>query len=113
MSRQTNMKRHSSVDIQLDRINTIAKRATKTGNRKVLTELCRKIDLAKTRAGNGKIPYGFVTNIVCETKEVCPWVSRDKVMNHYRSLHYDKFQKKEQEVVLSNQMLPPLHREKR
>ena len=59
------------------------KQATKVVNKVVLAELCSQLDKAK-QENNGKTPYGFVAKQVKKMQLVCPWLSRDMVMNEYR-----------------------------
>ena len=72
--------------IRRDRLRKVAKRAAKAARKQVLDELCSKITNARKGSGDGRIPYGLVSNLVRETTPVCPWVNRDVIMNHYRTL---------------------------
>ena len=62
-----------------------AKRGTKAAKLSILSELCCKIDQVKQ--SQNRIPYGFVSGLVTESKAVFPWVTRDAINNHYRSVH--------------------------
>ena len=73
-------KRNSNQSIE--RLLKTAKRGTKAAKLSILTELCCKIDQVKQR--QNRIPYGFVSGLVAESKSVFPWVTRDKINNHYR-----------------------------
>ena len=59
------------------------KQAAKVVNKVVFVELCSQLDKAK-QENNGKPPYGFVAKQVKKMQLVCPWLSRDMVMNEYR-----------------------------
>ena len=72
--------------IRRDRLRKVAKRAAKAARKQVLDELCSKITNARKGSGDGRIPYGLVSNLVRETTPVCSWVNRDVIMNHYRSI---------------------------
>jgi hypothetical protein len=62
-----------------------AKRRTKVAKLSILSELCCKIDQVKQ--SQNSIPYGFVSGLLTESKAVFPWVTRDAINNHYRSVH--------------------------
>ena len=49
----------------------------------VLSKLCDQIDKVVT-GDNKRIPYGFVAKQVKAMNDVCPWLSRDSIMNYYR-----------------------------
>ena len=72
--------------IRRDRLRKVAKRAAKAARKQVLDELCSKITNARKGSGDGRIPYGLVSNLVRETTPVCSWVNHDVIMNHYRSI---------------------------
>ena len=61
-----------------------AKRGTKAAKISILTELCSKID--QVIQEQNRIPYGFVSQLVADSKSVFPWVTRDAINNHYRRL---------------------------
>ena len=48
----------------------------------VLSKLCDQIDDVTT-GDNKRIPYGFVAKQVKAVNGVCPWVTRDSIMNYY------------------------------
>ena len=73
-------KRNSNQSIE--RLQKTAKRGTKAAKLSILTKLCYKIDQVKQR--QNRIPYGFVSGLVTESKSVFPWVTRDAINNHYR-----------------------------
>ena len=71
-------------NLSIERLQKTAKRATKAAKLSVLTELCYKIDHVKQK--QDRIPYGFVRDLVAESKSVFPWVTRDAINNHYRKI---------------------------
>ena len=50
----------------------VSERATNIGQKSVLTELCCQIDHSKKLSNNSKIPYLFVSRLVCEAKSQFP-----------------------------------------
>ena len=71
-------------NLSIERLQKTAKRATKAAKLCILTELCYKIDQVKQR--QDRIPYGFVSGLVRESRSVFPWVTRDAINNHYRKI---------------------------
>jgi len=65
----------------------VAKEAKAT----VLSKLCGHINNAKKLDANKRIPYGYVSRQVKAMKHVCPWVTRDLIMNYYRKRSKDKY----------------------
>ena len=72
----------------IKRLQKTAKRGTKAAKLSILTELCYKIDQVKQK--QNRIPYGFVSQLVAESKSVIPWVTRDAINNHYRRLQHEQ-----------------------
>ena len=64
----------------INHVQSFAKKAKDA----VLDKLCEQIILSKAN-NNGKIPYGLTAKIVKETKSVCPWLTRDHILNRMRS----------------------------
>ena len=50
----------------------------------ILRNLCNQIDEAKKSNDANRIPYGFVARQVAGMKLLCPWLTRDTIMNEYR-----------------------------
>ena len=50
----------------------------------ILNNLCDHIDKARETSGNNRIPYGFVSGQIVAMKAICPWLTRDSIMNAYR-----------------------------
>ena len=74
----------SSDTLRPERLTKTAIRVTKASQECVLSEICSRIDSIVKKASDGRIPYGFVSNIVAEMKSTFSWVSRDLIMNAYR-----------------------------
>jgi len=50
----------------------------------ILNNLCDHIDKARETNGKNRIPYGFVSGQIVAMKAICPWLTRDSIMNAYR-----------------------------
>ena len=53
------------------------KEATKELRKSFLEKICMEIDSAVRASENGKVPYGFVTKIINETKAEEPWINKN------------------------------------
>ena len=47
----------------------------------VLNQLCDKILLEK-KNNNDKVPYGYLTKLISESKGLFPWLNRDLINNN-------------------------------
>ena len=61
-----------------------AAKVAKEAKSAVLRKLCDQIDDIKRDKGNDRIPYGFVAEQVKAMEDVCPWITRNSIMNFYR-----------------------------
>ena len=59
------------------KLSNSLKQATKELRNAFLEEICKQIDSALRASGNGKVPYGFVTKIINETKTEEPWINKN------------------------------------
>ena len=62
--------------------------AVKQGNKamqqSVLHNLSQHIIKAKSNMLN-KDPHKFISNLVAESKNVCPWLTRNSLVNYFRA----------------------------
>ena len=76
--------KRSSDILRRERLTKTAIRATKASQESILRDICSRIDSVVKKASDGRIVYGFVSNIVTEMRSTFPWLNRDRIMNAYR-----------------------------
>ena len=57
----------------------------KAMQKSIMTEFDEKLILAKKNNGNKRIPHMFVKKMIEDAKNVCPWLTYDKMMNFHRA----------------------------
>ena len=66
------------------KLGSSLKQASKELKNAFLEKVCREIEYATTFSLNGKIPYGFITKIMNETKDEEPWINRNIINFAYK-----------------------------
>lgn len=59
-------------------------KCAKEAKSNITNTLCDQIDKARETSNNKRISYGFVSGQVVAMKVICPWLTRDSIMNVYR-----------------------------